>query len=841
MNNLIEAKFKLPQKKGELPRSRISSKLESLLQQRQILLLHGITGSGKTAAVRNYLLGKEGKLEYCYWKLDMHDNHLENFQMYFKKAAQILGLRIESTELEDLLREALELLNRKTEESILVLDGIQHLKSPSIIKELCLFLEYIPKTFKVLLLNDGRLSDVFLQMYLNGHIELFPMNELLMLNYEIEEMLHLRTDLTGAQIQELLRQTGGIPGALAMQMRYFEEHKVNDEEYDFSGNALLKLYMEENVWTVFEEDEKNLLAYACWFPYITEEFCCDVLETPAKASTLVQLERAGLLTYDASNGFYQLPEFLGKFIKGKWQKDGKAAAHVKLIKAIDWYDSKGNEIETIKVVNELHDPKILSRYLEDHAKTLAHVLKAEELKNYLRDVEGTDEKPLLLYLIGVLCLRQEEYRNYQAALERLHQMYIDNVDCKRDVGEILVNLMYEDPNVSIQEWLKKAESFAEEIGAFRLYSLTAGVPSIRCGMKDLTLLFMEGSKREKEYRKRWSEVLADAQSEYFDLAMIEYLLETDREQQALQSLETMFSAGRDSREFDWNLGMGGILYRIQKSEKAEKEMADFLNTVTREVRRSHNQTAIQNNIALRVFTESLCGKRDHLIQWIRQMDLQREKKITGENAYVQLIRAKGLLSLHQFERAERLFSRLNAFYQRNNKTFYQADAAFGEAAALYQRGERVKSLKKATEAMVLGAPFRYIGVYTQYGETGVKMIKEYQQMIWLDTHTKQEKKKYYYGNVLKASFEGYQSVLLRCAQKELRRSSGSPDGNTETLTMTEIAILQYINIGCSNQEIALKMNIKVTTVKTHIYSIYRKLGVNGRVMAINKGKEIGII
>lgn len=841
MNNLIESKFKLSQKKGELLRRRISVKVESLLQQKQILLFHGITGAGKTTAVRNYLMGLEGKQEYCYWRLDIHDNQMKNFLIYLKKAAHILGLRTESAELEAMFREILEQLNMRIKESVLVLDEVQHLQNPLIMQELCLFFEYIPSTFKIILINDGRLSDILLQMYLNGRLELFPMKELLMQNHEIEELFCLQIHLTGAQFQELLRQTGGIPGAIAMQMRYFEEYRVKDEEGDFSENALLELYMEENVWKTLEEDEKNLLSYACWYPYITEEFCSSVLEIPIKARNLVQLEKAGLLNYDTSNGIYQVPDFLGKFIKKRWKKEGKEVGYVKIIKAIAWYDNRGKEIETIKVVKELLDPKILSRYLEDHAKTLAHALQLEELENYLEDIECVTEKPFLLYLAGIKSLRQEEYNAFRTVMKKLYQMYIDNKYNKREIGEILVNLLFEDSKLSIQEWMEKAGSLIEEIGAVKLYSLTGGIPSVRCGIKDLTPMFMEGMKKEKEYRRKWNEILEDTQKEYFDLAMIEYLLETDREQQALQELEKVYFVGGESRDVDWNLGMAGILYKIQKSEKVEKEVVDLLSTVEEELRKSGNQTAVLNNIALRVFTESLCGKREHLIRWIRQMDLQRERKITDEIAYIQLIRAKGLLSLHQFERAERLFSRLNAFYQRNKKTYFLADATFGEAAALYQKGERVKGLKKATESLVLGAPFRYIGIYTQYGETGVKMIKDYQQMLLTDIYAKQEKKKYYYGNVLKASFEGYQSVLLRCVQKELRRSSGAPDGNTEALTMTEIAILQYINIGCSNQEIALKMNIKVTTVKTHIYSIYRKLGVKGRVMAINKGKEIGII
>ena len=72
------------------------------------------------------------------------------------------------------------------------------------------------------------------------------------------------------------------------------------------------------------------------------------------------------------------------------------------------------------------------------------------------------------------------------------------------------------------------------------------------------------------------------------------------------------------------------------------------------------------------------------------------------------------------------------------------------------------------------------------------------------------------------------------------------DGNSKdqvrtALTMTEVLILQYIANGYSNKEIGEKMNIRLTTVKTHVYSIYRKLDVSSRVMAINRAKALNIL
>ena len=63
----------------------------------------------------------------------------------------------------------------------------------------------------------------------------------------------------------------------------------------------------------------------------------------------------------------------------------------------------------------------------------------------------------------------------------------------------------------------------------------------------------------------------------------------------------------------------------------------------------------------------------------------------------------------------------------------------------------------------------------------------------------------------------------------------------ERLTMTETLILQDIGRGLSNQEICAELGVKMSTVKGHIYNLYKKLGVNSRGQAIVKGKEMGVL
>lgn len=66
----------------------------------------------------------------------------------------------------------------------------------------------------------------------------------------------------------------------------------------------------------------------------------------------------------------------------------------------------------------------------------------------------------------------------------------------------------------------------------------------------------------------------------------------------------------------------------------------------------------------------------------------------------------------------------------------------------------------------------------------------------------------------------------------LRRTGTEPDAPTssgpELLTPREAAVLELLQGGRSNGEIAAQLHIGVETVRTHARSIYRKLGVRSR-------------
>lgn len=63
----------------------------------------------------------------------------------------------------------------------------------------------------------------------------------------------------------------------------------------------------------------------------------------------------------------------------------------------------------------------------------------------------------------------------------------------------------------------------------------------------------------------------------------------------------------------------------------------------------------------------------------------------------------------------------------------------------------------------------------------------------------------------------------------------------EQLSSRELAVLQLIAQGCSNQQISEQLFISLHTVKTHASHINSKLGVERRTQAVARAKELGVL
>jgi len=76
---------------------------------------------------------------------------------------------------------------------------------------------------------------------------------------------------------------------------------------------------------------------------------------------------------------------------------------------------------------------------------------------------------------------------------------------------------------------------------------------------------------------------------------------------------------------------------------------------------------------------------------------------------------------------------------------------------------------------------------------------------------------------------------------QLPASGTRADVESPPLTLSELAVLRLLPSYLTNQEIADALFLSVNTVKTHLRSVYRKLGVTSRRAAIARGRRLHLV
>jgi LuxR family maltose regulon positive regulatory protein len=81
---------------------------------------------------------------------------------------------------------------------------------------------------------------------------------------------------------------------------------------------------------------------------------------------------------------------------------------------------------------------------------------------------------------------------------------------------------------------------------------------------------------------------------------------------------------------------------------------------------------------------------------------------------------------------------------------------------------------------------------------------------------------------------------------ELLGATGEPrpvpvPGTGETLTPREVEVLRLIVAGAANRVIAEQLVVSESTVKTHTYHIFQKLGVSSRTQAAARARDLRLV
>ena len=245
--------------------------------------------------------------------------------------------------------------------------------------------------------------------------------------------------------------------------------------------------------------------------------------------------------------------------------------------------------------------------------------------------------------------------------------------------------------------------------------------------------------------------------------------------------------------------------------------------------------AFQAELALRQ------GRTAEAAHWAKQFDAKT--LILMYRFYVpHLTQVKVLLAQDSEKSRTRAADLLKVLYDyvifTHNRRF-QMDVLSLQALFDDSRGKKEAALEKLTRALMLAEPGGFIRPFLDLGPSVADLLKKLHRKR-IASHYIEKILASFEQEADKKSEPETTDQQIGSSQKP-RSSSSTSQPLVEPLTNRELDVLELLAQRLSNQEIAEKLFISTTTVKSHLKNIYQKLDVGKRRQAVEKAKKIGIL
>ena len=271
----------------------------------------------------------------------------------------------------------------------------------------------------------------------------------------------------------------------------------------------------------------------------------------------------------------------------------------------------------------------------------------------------------------------------------------------------------------------------------------------------------------------------------------------------------------------------------------------------------------QFQLAATATTDAAAGGLTAAVAWAQSTDWE-EGELRAAHRFLDFIylyehsriaRAQILITWARVTHDQPLLQETLAYLERQQPIaesrgllWYQIKIHLLKALSQHALGAASVAHTALRQALHLAQPEGYLRVFLDEGEPLRLLLVDFGFWIAQQPPTAQNAKLAIYVNKLLANFGNAQATKDKAlldeqpsSQKPKSRPEGPRQNLVEPLSDRELEVLQQMAAGLSNTEIAERLIIGVSTVKTHINRIFGKLAVQSRTQALVRARTLGLL
>lgn len=865
---LLSTKLKIPApRKNYVVREALFEQLSQCADM-GVIFVRGGAGTGKTTLLSSYLHETELK-NVCWVSLDASIANVYSFWLYFFAAVSVffeegegfLDLMRSARDVSHMERLLTLLINRLygSEDHYIVLDDVHCIGDPSLIATLEFFIGAMPSNFHIFMLSredppvylgplamSGRLLYIDgKQMQLTAEEGMAFLKNTLHLSGNDEELSQLTTYADGWIGGLQLAAAAGVVGKPSGQLLR-------------AGGGIAAEYLNRELFEALTPCERDFLIGTGFLAYFNAEICAALFDGLTKLDFDRMIEalvgkNLFITCVDEIGGVYRYHNILSDYLTHQFQCLPEAQQQKMYRKAAETFEQTGDREEALRQFCEAED--------YDDVLRVAHEMGGRtEAWGYLDKVppellikDADLAAQCLIYNMGVLNMPRcralfEQFREHygdsdifkaiqfaetylssdNAVLPQYHALTTNQIECipfgpvakamvlVENSAALVVRMQYEEAEHCIKTAIRTCAG-ANDFVDFFAYNQLAQVYEETGRLNDSLSCY----ERSKDLLKLPLMLSGVGVNYYFGLVGV-YLrrMELDKASDTLHQVRTLL----ETQHIHVNITDITLHYHVAElnflSGDAEAGTACVKGILS--AYSSFNVLTLG-----RLIHELDCADRlptELADEFLEELDRAKDYQ---SQPFFKLLRARLLFKRGNVAEAFRQTEEVLTFSRLHKNRLYLVDAGLLKVLLLLQ-GDETENRHREILNLLREA--------VHYAHDNQILMPFYLNRVALLPLMQELSARATGKNALTQPETTFlHDALTVCGY------SGAAVKELDSLSARELEVLTELSLGITNREIADKLCISQATVKTHVLSIYGKLGVSSRMLAVQEGRTRGLL
>lgn len=604
-----------------------------------------------------------------------------------------------------------------------------------------------------------------------------------------------------------------------------EDEEITSDEWE-------KIFccLEQKMYEQWDEEERTvLLCVGTFAPFEVE--MAEMICGNKRVNIILERIREKESGIGKNEGKYTVHPVIMKFLIWKRNKEYPRNKIIDIYnQAGMYYEAAGKLPEALECYQYSKNTSKFKDILIDNSARHPGTGYYYQMRKYYLALDETEieNSPVMMcamsMLHAMLFQREKSEYWYQKLKTYTKEQKLGSVERKEAAGRLAyldIASPYKGTGHMIESMFSAGRLLMNKEISLAEFSVTSNMPSLMNGGKD----FSEWSKRDRELRKSIGAVVELVLGKMGvglpDIAVAESQYEKGGD---LQEIAELLNRGRFRAECNGKLEICfaaiGIMVRLNcvlgKLPLAEKLLQSFKEKIKIE----EEEKLLLNIEALQCRLMLLKGENKNLEEWEQKLPNSEVEFISLER-YRYLTKVRVYIAMGKYENALVILERLEFLAKEYERVYMLIEVSMLKAICLFRMGD--ENCKKSIQYAVRKAgEYSFIRLISEEGAAVLPLLKK----------MKLDGKHVEYRKHLLTETEQMARLYPRYLQ---------PVEETVNLTDAEKKVLGFLCEGITAAQIAEQLIVSEATVRFHCRNIYKKLGVRGRVEAVNKAREMKII